>query len=104
MPLIKPNPFNQGGAILLVALALLIPSSDSSAAIAFRSATSATVTSGDPTATKPTGTVQGDFLMAAVCVRPETTSIAPPTGWVLIQRLDNANTTGNSLAVYGKLA
>jgi MSHA biogenesis protein MshQ len=49
---------------------------------------------------KPPGTVANDVMIAAIGFQPRTLTITPPAGWQLIQRMDNAAGTGNSLAVY----
>ncbi|MEK7426241.1 MAG: hypothetical protein AAB131_20655, partial [Actinomycetota bacterium] len=52
----------------------------------------------------PAGTVQNDVMIAAIGVQPNTAVITPPTGWTLVNRIDNASATANSLAVYRKTA
>ncbi|HEY0191489.1 MAG TPA: hypothetical protein VGC42_10240 [Kofleriaceae bacterium] len=49
---------------------------------AFRAASTATKTT---TAAKPTGTVAGDFLLAALEVDADPASITPPAGWTLVR-------------------
>ena len=56
------------------------------------------------TIAKPTGTVQNDVMIASIAVRPSTVTITPPSGWTAVRRMDNANATANSLAVYQKVA
>jgi hypothetical protein len=51
---------------------------------------------------KPAGTVTDDVMIAAIGVRPHTASITAPSGWTLVQRVNN--TGGISLAVYRKTA
>lgn len=77
-----------------------------STAITFRAAAQAGAASGVLTLTinKPTGTVQNDVMIASIAVRPNTATITPPGGWTLVRRMDNANATANSLAVYRKVA
>src|SRR5229473_6651810 len=77
-----------------------------STTIAFRAAASAGVASGVTTLTitKPTGTVQNDVMITSIAIRPNTATIALLAGWTLVQRVDNANTSVNSLAVYWKVA
>lgn len=72
--------------------------------ITFRSAESASVTSGDLTVAKPAGTTAGDVMIASIAVRPSSTTITAPAGWTLIQRVDNANVTDSALAVYYRVA
>ena len=69
-----------------------------------RAATSASATTGNLTVTAPAGTAVDDVLIASIGVRPNTTGITPPTGWTLVRRVDNTNTSANSLAVYRKTA
>src|SRR5438874_3383276 len=56
------------------------------------------------TINKPAGVVQNDVMIASISVGPSTATIAPPSGWALVRRMDNANGTSNSLAVYSKVA
>ena len=72
---------------------------------AFRSASSAGVTSGvlSLSVSKPTGTVQGDVMIASVAIRPSTATVTA-SGWTLIRRIDNSSGNANSLAVYYKVA
>ena len=53
---------------------------------------------------KPSGLAQGDVMIAAVGVRPLTTTITAPSGWTLVRRTDNSVNQGNSLAVFRKAA
>jgi hypothetical protein len=62
------------------------------------------VASGNLTINKPSGTVSGDVMIAAIAVRPETVTIGAPSGWTLIRRSDNPNANANTLAVYRKVA
>jgi hypothetical protein len=43
-------------------------------------------------------------MIAAIGVRPSTATIAPPAGWTLVRRVDNANGGTTSLAVFRKVA
>jgi len=52
----------------------------------------------------PAGTTQNDVMIAAIAVQPNTAAITPPTGWTLVNRIDNAIATASSLAVYRKTA
>jgi hypothetical protein len=54
--------------------------------------------------TKPAGTVQSDVMVATIGFRPNTLTITPPAGWTLVRRIDNANGSANSLAVYRVIA
>lgn len=77
----------------------------SAATIGFRSAASAAGgTNSSLTITKPTGTVSGDVLVAAIAIRPETLTITPPSGWSLVLSQANTNTQANAVAVYTKVA
>jgi len=53
---------------------------------------------------KPTGTVAGDFMVAAIGVQDDSVTITPPSGWTLVRRMDQASGTDNSLAIYTKAA
>lgn len=74
--------------------------------IAFRSAASASAGSGALTLSvpRPAGTAEFDVMVASIGFRPNTAVITPPAGWTLVRRIDNANATANSLAVYWKMA
>src|SRR5258705_435273 len=91
-------------ASLLAALALSASTGASEAAVAHRSSSSVTVATGNAMINKPAGTVNGDVMVAAVAVRPNTVSITPPTGWTLIQRVDNPNASSSSIALYYRVA
>jgi RHS repeat-associated protein len=71
---------------------------------AFRSAASATTTGATLTINKPSGVAANDVLIASIALTPSSVAIAPPSGWTLIRRSDNAGPTSNSLAVYYKVA
>ncbi|MBK8100674.1 MAG: hypothetical protein IPK26_26600 [Planctomycetes bacterium] len=76
------------------------------AAIAFRAASSASAGAGTTTLTVPTpnGSVAGDVMIAAIAVRPSTATITPPSGWALVQRVDNSTPNASSLAFYTRVA
>ena len=96
------------GGVVTLAVAfgvLLEPTNPASAAtITFRSARSAGASSGTLTITKPTGTIAGDVMIASISVRPNTATITAPSGWTLVRRVNNSNSTANSLAIYDKVA
>ena len=75
-----------------------------SGAIAFRAASSAGVATGTLTINKPAGTTTADVLVASIAFRPNTAVVTAPAGWTLVRRVDNANATQNSIAVYVKVA
>ena len=52
----------------------------------------------------PTGTAANDQMIASIGFNNSSAAITPPAGWTLIRRMDNTNTTSNSLAVYRKTA
>jgi RHS repeat-associated protein len=56
------------------------------------------------TISTPTGTVADDVLIAAIGFNNSTATVAPPSGWTLVRRMNNASTTANSLAVYRRTA
>jgi PQQ enzyme-like repeat protein/putative pyrroloquinoline-quinone-binding quinoprotein len=91
---------------LLIVLAALfsLPSQARAADIAFVAAASAGAASGTLTINKPTGTLQNHVMIASIGLRPNTATITPPSGWTLVRRVDNANATASSLAVYYKVA
>jgi MSHA biogenesis protein MshQ len=69
--------------------------------VSFRSATSAGVSSGNLTISKPAGTVSGDFMIASIAVRPHTATITAPGGWTLVRLIVNSNDpVGEAHAVY----
>jgi VCBS repeat-containing protein len=72
----------------------------------FRSASEAGVTTGVTSLviSKPSGTIAGDTMIAAIVVRPNTATITAPSGWTLIRRQDQANSTASSQAMYYKVA
>jgi len=51
---------------------------------------------------KPTNTVVGHVMVAAVAIRPQTEVVTAPAGWTLLRRTDNAAATANSLMTYFK--
>jgi hypothetical protein len=75
-------------------------------AITLRSAASAGAASGVLALELPTpaGTVAGDFLLAALAVRPSSAAVTAPAGWTLIRRVDNANSADHSLLTYRRVA
>lgn len=72
-----------------------------STGITFRSSANATVTSGNVTVNKPSGTVSGDVMIATIGVRPLAAVVTKPSGWTAIRRVDGANA---SLITYWKVA
>jgi hypothetical protein len=56
------------------------------------------------TISKPTGTVNGDFMVAAIAIQPYTATITPPSGWTLLRRTDTAGGTSNALEIFTKAA
>ncbi len=92
-------------AVLVLALGGLVISTPAEA-ITFRAAASTDVNGSSLTLTitVPTGTVQGDVMIAGVAVLPSTATITPPAGWTLVRRQNNALSIDNSLAVYWKVA
>lgn len=76
------------------------------AAITFKSAAAASQGSGVLSLPigKPSGTVTGDVMVAAIGFRPETATITPPSGWTLARRINNSGATANGLAIYYKVA
>ncbi len=54
--------------------------------------------------TAPNATAAGDVMIASIGFRPNTLTVTPPAGWTLVLRIDNANATANSLAVYRLVA
>lgn len=75
-------------------------------AITLRAASSAGAASGllSLSLGTPPGTTAGDFLLAAVAVRPHTAAVTPPAGWTLIRRVDNSSSAAHSLLVYRRVA
>ncbi|HLG04977.1 MAG TPA: autotransporter-associated beta strand repeat-containing protein, partial [Gemmatimonadales bacterium] len=93
-------------AVAIGVLAGLVGLPSRAQAQAFRAAAQAGVTSGATSLviSKPSGTVEGDVMIAAVAVRPNTATITAPSGWTLIRRTNNTNATANSQATYRKVA
>ncbi|MBX4192571.1 LamG domain-containing protein [Candidatus Parcubacteria bacterium] len=65
-------------------------------------ATSTSVSSNDITLAKPSGTVEGDFLLAGIALDDGTPSLTAPSGWTPIARTNND--VDASLASYYKVA
>ena len=76
------------------------------AAIVFRAASSASAGASTTTLTVPTpsGTAAGEVMVAGIAVRPSTATITPPSGWTLVQRVDNTTPNTSSLAFYTRVA
>ncbi len=74
--------------------------------IGFRAAASAGATAGITTLTinKPTGTIAGDVMLAAIAVSPSSSLITAPSGWSLVSRRDQSSGGTQSLAIYVKVA
>lgn len=91
----------------LLALLLFFGGRSVEAAIAYRSAASASATTGTSlTVSKPSGTVSGDVLITAIAVRPSTATITAPAGWTLIRTVTQTSESGstNRLSTYYKAA
>jgi MSHA biogenesis protein MshQ len=71
--------------------------------IGFRAAASSGANAGtlNMAINKPAGTAATDFMVAGITISPATATITPPSGWLLLRRLDNGT---NSLAIYRKAA
>ncbi|MFT7169609.1 MAG: hypothetical protein ACI80K_002748, partial [Paracoccaceae bacterium] len=52
----------------------------------------------------PAGMAESDIMIASIAIRPSSATITPPSGWVLVRRMDNAGGASNSLAVYQRVA
>jgi MSHA biogenesis protein MshQ len=73
--------------------------------ISYRSPASAGVSSGNLIISKPAGTVSGDFMIAAIAVRPNTATITAPSGWAQVRLLVNSSDpVGEAHGVYRLLA
>lgn len=91
--------------LLAVLTLLLLLAGRAHAAIAFRAASSASITSGTTvTVTKPTGTVAGDVMVATVIARPVGATITAPTGWVLVRSTSQSAGPSIKFATYYKVA
>jgi hypothetical protein len=53
---------------------------------------------------RPASTLQDDVMIASIALRSTNAVITKPSGWTEVRRIDNPNSTANSLAVYWKLA
>ncbi|HTP95049.1 MAG TPA: DUF6701 domain-containing protein, partial [Burkholderiales bacterium] len=83
------------------------PASSTGAQIALRAGRTLTIA-------RPTTTATNDVMIASIAVRPasggltENITVTPPSGWTLVDRMDNTSTAGgaapNSLLVYWKAA
>jgi PKD repeat protein len=73
--------------------------------IGFRAASSAATNTSSLSINRPAGTAVNDAMIASINVRPSSATIAAPTGWALVRRIDNAaGQTSLSLAVFHKVA
>lgn len=70
----------------------------------FRSASGASSQTNSVTIQKPTGTVYGDVMIAAVGFRPEVSIISAPVGWTLIRRTNQPSGAPNAQTIYWKAA
>jgi hypothetical protein len=72
----------------------------------YRASASAGATSGTLSLSigKPTGTINGDVMIAAITVRPYTASITAPSGWTLIRQTNQTSGTSSTQATYWKAA
>lgn len=52
--------------------------------------------------TQPTNTAINDIMIAAICVRPNTATITPPTGWALVRSQAQTVATAHLLIMYRK--
>ncbi|MDB5190566.1 MAG: C-terminal target protein [Segetibacter sp.] len=71
-----------------------------------RASASSGSTSGDLSLTiaKPTGTLSGDVMIAAITFKPSTATITVPSGWTLIRRTNRSTGNSFSQATYSKVA
>ena len=82
------------------------------ASIAFLASANAGRTSlGTLTINKPAGTAENNVMVASIGFRIQSpgqystdVAVAAPSGWSLVRRLDNMNSTGSGLAIYQKVA
>ncbi len=92
----------------LILLAMLLGGmcwvQEARAQIAFLGMGSATVTSGNLTINKPTGTVQNNIMIAAIAVRPDTATITAPSGWTLVRKDTNSSAIPDQINTYSKAA
>src|SRR5688500_18901378 len=70
----------------------------------FRAASSFATTSGTLAIAQPAATAVNDVMIAAIGVRPSSTTITAPAGWTLVRRINNASASSNALVVYRKVA
>lgn len=78
---------------------------DEGTGISFRSsATANTATASSLTITKPTGTVDGDVMIAIINANDSATTITPPTGWTLIRSITSGDTISANISTYYKAA
>lgn len=71
-------------------------------AVAFRAKASAGVTGTSLVVDKPTGTLDDDVMLAFIAVRPDGTTVTPPTGWESV--LSQGRGANGELYVYRKVA
>ena len=53
---------------------------------------------------RPATYAAGDFLVAAIGVQPSTATVTAPSGWTLVNRVNNPAPTSNALVIFRKFA
>lgn len=94
--------------IFCTTIVLLLIVDGAQAAVAFRASAnnrqSSTVSGGTITVNKPTGTINGDVMLASVAVVKNTSTVITPAGWTLVQSSNQTNGNTSRLYTYYKVA
>ena len=107
-PTVQSVPHNLGqrpSALILWTEGRTDEAFSNAAGITFRAAASANAASGvlSLTLTRPASTLVDDLLVVGIAVSANNPTITAPTGWTLVRRTANTNTTANALAIYQRL-
>ncbi len=94
--------------IFCTAIVLLLIVDSAQAAVGFRASAnnrqSSTASGGTITVNKPTGTINGDVMLASVVVVTNTSTVITPAGWTLVQNSNQTNGSTSRLYTYYKVA
>ncbi|MGC2519930.1 MAG: DUF6701 domain-containing protein [Burkholderiales bacterium] len=106
-PVVKSGKWGMSRGFLAVFM-LLFAVNTAQAAVGFRAAAFARQTSnvsgGTITVNKPAGTVSGDVMLASVAVVTNTSTVATPAGWTLVQSMNQTGTNPSRLYTFYKVA
>jgi hypothetical protein len=92
-------------ALVGMLVVLLLPKPAYAAPVSFRAVASATVTTGTSlTINKPTGTVEGDVMVAAIAARDTPPNITGPSGWTEIRSDATSSSPYSRMSFFWKAA